>query len=223
MIPWEKIDQAKVPESNELISLQKRGDEFSIRTSGIELMNSRQHGSEEELARLAIKRINKPNARILIGGLGMGYTLAAALEVSTPETRIIVSELIPAIVEWNQTHLGHLAQNPLHDHRVTVEIEDVADIISKSTDCWDAILLDVDNGPEGLTQKENDQLYSQAGLKKAHKALKQRGILAVWSCNPDSKFTNRLTQCTFMVQTIHVRARKSQKGSKHIIWLAQKK
>lgn len=224
MIPWENIDQAKIPGSPETITLKKRGKEYSIRTAGTELMNSRQHGSEDALASLAINCIDTASdCRILIGGLGMGYTLASALKNSKPDARIIVSELIPAVVMWNKDHIGHLARMPLNDPRVTIEIQDVADIISRSKAAWNIILLDVDNGPNGLTQKANNRLYTDSGIQKAFDALCPGGVLAIWSCNPDPAFTLRLKRCGFITQLQTVKARKSQKGSNHIIWLAKKR
>lgn len=223
MIPWEKIDQSRIPGQDNDVVLRKRGTEFSIRTHETELMNSRVHGSEEALAQLACDRlIHKSGLKILIGGLGMGYTLAAALEHSASDTLITVSELIPAVIKWNKKHLGHLAGQPLDDLRVTIKEEDVADTINRTQSEWDAILLDVDNGPEGLTQKANDRLYSKVGLKKTFMALKSGGILAVWSSKTDPAFTARLKQCRFNTRTIDVRARKTGKGSIHTIWLAQK-
>ncbi|MBU8911892.1 MAG: hypothetical protein KOO65_11540, partial [Desulfobacterales bacterium] len=173
MIPWEKIDRAKVPGHEGEVTLMKRGSEFSIQTAGTQLMNSRLHGSEDALAKLTCSRIKQTSGlRILIGGLGMGYTLAAALEQSRPDARIIVSELIPAVVGWNREYLGHLAGMPLDDPRVSVKEEDVAKIIRGEKSAWDAILLDVDNGPAGLTRTANDRLYSGPGLKTSFFALR---------------------------------------------------
>ena len=223
VIPWEEIDRAKVPGDEGEVTLLKRGTEFSIRTAGTELMNSRLHGSEDALAELACSRIKrKSGARILIGGLGMGYTLAAALEQSKPDTRITVSELLPAVVGWNRDHLGHLAGMPLNDPRVSVEKEDVAQTIGRKKSIWDAILLDVDNGPGGLTRKANDRLYDESGLKTAFSALCPGGILAVWSSGADEAFTYRLKRCGFKTKTMTAGARKSGKGPRHIIWLAEK-
>lgn len=186
-------------------------------------MNSRLHGSEGALAELTCSRIKrKSGLRILIGGLGMGYTLAAALEQSEPDTLITVSELIPAVVRWNREHLGHLAGMPLDDPRVSVEEEDVAETIRKRKSAWDAILLDVDNGPDGLTRKANDRLYGRSGLKTSFSALRPGGILAVWSSGADEAFTRRLKQCGFQTETVTVRARKLGKGGRRIIWLAGK-
>ena len=223
MIPWEKIDGAEVPGHEGYVILLKRGTEFSIRTAGVELMNSRRHGSEDALAEFTCRRLKrKSGLRMLIGGLGMGYTLAAALEQSAPDTFITVSELIPAVVGWNRAYLGHLAGMPLDDPRVFVAEEDVGEIIRKEKSAWDVILLDVDNGPEGLTRKANDRLYGTSGLKTSFSALRSGGILAVWSCGANEAFNRRLKQCGFRTETVTVRARKPGKGAKHTIWLAEK-
>ncbi len=223
MIPWEEIDRAEVPGHEGEVTLLKRGSEFSIRTAGSEMMNSRLHGSEDALAELTCSRIKrKSGLRILIGGLGMGYTLAAALEQSEPDTLITVSELIPAVIRWNREHLGHLAGMPLDDPRVSVEEEDVGETIKGKKSTWDAILLDVDNSPDGLTRKTNDRLYGGSGLKTSFSALHPGGILAVWSSGADEAFTRRLKQCGFQTETVTVRARKPGKGGRHTIWLAGK-
>ena len=221
MTPWEKVDRSKIPGQEGELTLMKRGTEFSIRISGTELMNSRLHGSEDALAELACRRMaQKPGRRILIGGLGMGYTLAAALRHSEPDTHITLAELIPSVVEWNRTHLGHLSGMPLDDPRVSVRIEDVAETIRRMKSAWDAILLDVDNGPDGLTRKANNRLYDSPGLKAAFSALRPEGILAVWSSGGDDAFTRRLKRCGFRTETISVRGREPGKGARHTIWLA---
>ncbi len=223
MIPWEEIDRVKIPGQTGELTLMKRGTEFSIRISGTELMNSRLHASEEALASLTCRRIAKNSDRkILIGGLGMGYTLAAALKQSGPDTCITLSELIPSVVEWNLKQLGHLAGMPLKDPRVSVVIEDMAETIRKTKSAWDAILLDVDNGPDALTRKSNDRLYGAPGLRASFSALRPGGILAVWSSGGDEAFTRRLKQCGFLAEIVSVRGRKSGKGARHTIWLASK-
>ncbi len=223
MIPWKEIERAKVPGNEGEVILLKRGTEFSIRTAGTELMNSRIYGSEDALAELTCSRIKrKSGLRILVGGLGMGYTLATVIKLSEPDARITVSELIPAVVRWNRDYLGHLAGMPLDDPRVFVKEEDVAESIRGKKSTWDAILLDVDNGPEGLARKANDSLYSKSGLKMSFSALRSGGLLSVWSSGADEAFTRRLKQCGFRTETITVRARKSGKGARHIIWLAGK-
>lgn len=223
MIPWEEIERAEVPGGEEEVILRKRGTEFSIRVAATELMNSRIHGSEDALAELTCSRISrKPGRRILIGGLGMGYTLAAALQHSGDDSLITVAELIPAVIRWNREHLGHLAGNPLADGRVFVRQEDVAKTITREKSIWDAIILDVDNGPDGLTRKVNDRLYGLSGLKNAFLALRNGGVLSIWSSGKDEQFTSRLKQCRFQTEIVTVRARKPGKGARHTIWLATK-
>lgn len=223
MIAWENIDRVKIPGHEQEMTLQKRGEEFSIRTAGVELMNSRVHGSEDELARLTCDRLkDRDGLRFLIGGLGMGFTLASALKHTKADAKVIVSELIPAVILWNREFLGHLSGMPLNDQRVQIKVEDVAKTIQSQKSYWDAILLDVDNGPEGLTQKENNRLYSRSGLKTAFDALRPGGMLSVWSAGDNEAFTRLLGQCGFHTTKKTVRARNSQKGGRHILWLAQK-
>jgi len=223
VIPWEEIERAEVPGGEEEVILRKRGPEFSIRVATTELMNSRIHGSEDALAELTCSRISrKPGRRILIGGLGMGYTLAAALQHSGDDSLITVAELIPAVIRWNREHLGHLAGNPLADGRVFVRQEDVAETITREKSIWDAIILDVDNGPDGITRKVNDRLYGMSGLKNAFSALRTGGVLSIWSSGTDEQFTSRLKQCRFQTEIVTVRARKPGKGARHTIWLATK-
>jgi len=223
VIPWEEIERAEVPGGEEEVILRKRGPEFSIRIAATELMNSRIHGSEDALAELTCSRISrKPGRRILIGGLGMGYTLAAALQHSGDDSLITVAELIPAVIRWNREHLGHLAGNPLADGRVFVRQEDVAETITREKSIWDAIILDVDNGPDGITRKVNDRLYGMSGLKNAFLALRTGGVLSIWSSGTDEQFTSRLKQCRFQTEIVTVRARKPGKGARHTIWLATK-
>lgn len=223
MIPWEEIGRARVPgQENELI-LRRRGQEFSIRTSGTELMNSRIHGSEEALADLALSEAGKtPKKSVLIGGLGMGYTLARTLALSGPDSLITVAELIPQIIAWNRDIFGHLAGHPLNDPRVRVEAADVAKVINRQENSWDAILLDIDNGPAGLTQDGNNRLYGESGLKSAFRALTPGGVLGIWSAGDDPAFTRRLGKCGFRAKAVPIRARTSGKGSRHIIWIAVK-
>ena len=223
VIPWTMIETSQVPEDGGAISLHRRGEEYSIRVDGQELMNSRRHGSEEELARLACRAIgSRPECRILIGGLGMGYTLAAALENLDPTGTAVVAEVVPAVIRWNQNFIGHLAGSPLEDDRVAVIQGDVALTIGKGRQAFDAILLDVDNGPDGLTHKANNRLYQPEGLKEAHKALRPGGVLAVWSAAKDSAFTKKISAAGFEVAIHKVHARAGKKGSRHIIWLATK-
>ncbi len=223
MIPWKLLDTTSVPGSSEEITLHKRGNEFSIRVNGNELMNSRVHGSEEALAELACARLEEiAEPRILIGGLGMGYTLAAALSSLNDASRVIVAELIPAVVTWNRGPLASFAGNPLADERVMVREVDVALVIKAEKRAFNAILLDVDNGPDGLTQSDNDWLYSDEGLQAASQALRVGGVLAVWSASRDDTFLKRLHKAGFRVDEKMVRARGDQGGSSHTIWLATK-
>lgn len=221
MIPWQLIDRAQVPGQGGELRLYQRGGEFSIRLDAGELMNSRAHGSEDALAELACARIAvRPGPRVLIGGLGMGYTTAAALRRLGAEAQVLVAELVPAVVRWNRGPLGQLAGRPLHDARVSVCEADVAEVLQAEQQAFDAILLDVDNGPEGLSRKGNDWLYARAGLAAAFAALRPTGVLAVWSAGPDRAFAKRLHQAGFNVNEVRVRARASNKGGRHTIWLA---
>jgi len=223
MTPWILLDSAQVPGNGGELRLYQRGDEFSIKLEGRgELMNSRVHGSEDALAEHTCARLpdcEKP--RLLIGGLGMGFTLAEALRHIGSQAQVVVAELVPEVVTWNRGPLGKFAGNPLEDLRVIVHEGDVARIIDAEQQAYDAILLDVDNGPEGLTRKENDRLYDIDGLNAAYAALRANGVLAVWSAGPDQKFLQRLRKTGFEVEEIRVRSR-GAKGARHIIWFARR-
>ncbi|KPK12020.1 MAG: hypothetical protein AMJ68_03505 [Acidithiobacillales bacterium SG8_45] len=203
--------------------MYQRGDEFSIRIVGRgELMNSRAHGSEDALAALTCARLeNTVNPRLLIGGLGMGFTVGAALPHLSEQARVVVAELVPAVVAWNAGPLAQLAGHPLEDPRVSVREGDVARSLKTEKNTYDAILLDVDNGPEGLTRRENDWLYSTQGLSAAHEALRPRGVLAVWSAGPAQDFQERLRKVGFEVDEVRVHAHGS-KGPRHVIWFARR-
>jgi spermidine synthase len=221
MIPWKFLDSARVPGGSAQISLYARGKEFSIRVNGRELMNSRVHGSEDALAEFASARIGTlPSPRILIGGLGMGFTVASALQRLEAEGRVLVAELVPKVVEWNLKFLGELNGHPLQDPRVTVQGADVALVLKGEQQAFNAILLDVDNGPEGLTRIGNNWLYTEAGIKAAFAALKPGGVLAVWSAGPDQAFARRLSRVGFHVEELGVRARGPAGGALHTIWIA---
>ena len=221
---WTLLDSVQAPGDGEHLRLLQRDTEFSIRVGNQELMNSRAYGSEQALAELACTRIaQRPAARVLIGGLGMGYTLAAALSGLNADAQIVVAELVPAVVVWNRGLIGHLASHPLNDSRVQVRELDVAKIIRKETRAYDAILLDVDNGPEGLTRKENDWLYELNGLNAAFAALRVGGVLAVWSAGYDPAFTQRLVKVGFDAEEKRVRARGASGGARHIIWMATRR
>ncbi|MBP8829632.1 MAG: hypothetical protein KBG98_08265 [Desulfobacter sp.] len=223
MIPWEEIDRATVPgRKNELI-LRRRGEEFSIRTGGTELMNSRMHGSEEALANLAFEHMGQGSGlRILVGGLGMGYTLARTLAMAPSDARILVAELIPEVIAWNRSVFGHMAGMPLNDPRVRVDASDVGAVIHRQTDAFDAILLDVDNGPTGLTQDANNRLYAENGLKAAFRALTPGGVLGIWSAGDDPVFTRRLANCGFKARAVSVSAVAPGRGGRHVVWIAVK-
>jgi len=223
MIPWELIDSALVPGNPGELRLYRRDREFSIRVAGVELMNSRVHGSEEALAELACARIaHRTRPHILIGGLGMGYTMAAALKRLGPESWVDVAELVPQVVEWNRGPLAELTGHALQDKRVRVFETDVGKILLEEHQIYDAILLDVDNGPTGLTRKGNDWLYSSEGIDTAFAALLPGGVLAVWSAGADRAFSRRLRQSGFEVDEVNVRARGNRKGRRHTIWLAMR-
>jgi spermidine synthase len=224
MNPWVLLGEARVAVDGKRLSLYRRDTEFSIRLGGNggELMNSRSHGSEEKLAELACARLTEHGEpHVLIGGLGMGFTLAAALRQLGAAARVTVSELVPEVVAWNRGPLGELAGQPLTDPRVTVCEGDVARMIAAQSQAYDAILLDVDNGPEGLTHTDNDWLYGCVGLSAAYEALRPGGVLAVWSAGRDVAFTGRLLKAGFEVEEVRVRAR-GTKGARHMIWLAQR-
>ena len=223
MIPWEVLDTVRVPGSGEAVRLYKRGAEFSITVDGRELMNSRVHGSEDALAELACARIaGRPHPRILIGGLGMGYTLAAALHRIGNGGQVVVAELVPAVVAWNRGPLADLTGHPLRDPRVAVREVDVARALEGERQGYDAILLDVDNGPESLTLKSNGWLYARAGLDAACAALRHKGVLAIWSVAPNRSFTQRLRRAGFDVNAIPVRGRGLRGGRRHTIWIAER-
>lgn len=218
MIPWVQIDATTTPDGQPL-RLKQRGSEYSIMLGTNELMNSRLSGSEEALARLTIERLKTPAAQVLIGGLGMGFTLRAALAALDARARVTVAELLPAVVAWARGPMAGIFAGSLDDPRVAVDVVDVGEAIA--TGGWDAILLDVDNGPEGLTVDSNDRLYSNAGLARARAALNPGGVMAVWSSGPDAGFTNRLKQTGFKVEEVNTRAR-GKRGARHVIWLATK-
>jgi spermidine synthase len=223
MIPWEQIGTAQVPGADVELRLMRRGDEFSMMLGQNELMNSRLSGSEEALATLACKRmegIKRPH--LLIGGLGMGFTLRAALTVLGAEARITVAELVPAVIAWAREPMADLFGNSMTDPRASIREADVVDLIQSSPSAFDAILLDVDNGPEALIRKANDALYDLKGLKAIRRALRPGGILAVWSSGPNASFSKRLRAADFDVNEVGVRATSKRSGAHHIIWFAAK-
>jgi spermidine synthase len=221
VIPWLLVAKAPIPGGGEL-RLMRRGAEFSIRLGADELMNSRSGGSEEALAVLACERIRgRARPRVLIGGLGMGFTLRAALGALGPSARVEVAELVPAVAQWAEGPMADVFAGSLQDARVRVELADVAEIVRAAASAYDAILLDVDNGPDGLTRPANDRLYDASGLARARAALKPGGILAVWSSRPDPRFTRRLRETGFAVEEVAARER-GGRGARRWIWLASR-
>jgi spermidine synthase len=220
VIPWRQLDSAKIPGGGGELRLKQRGAEFSIMLGSNELMNSRLSGSEQALARLACQKIRgRRKAQVLIGGLGMGFTLRAALAELADDAAVTVAELVPAVVAWARGPMAEVFGGSLDDPRVTVREGDVGDVIRQATAPYDAILLDVDNGPEGLSRQANDSLYDMAGLGAARAALSTGGVLAVWSSGPDARFARRLRQAGFDVEEVKVRANRTR-GARQIIWIA---
>lgn len=222
MKPWESIEQTRTADGIDL-RLTRRDDEYVILSDGLTLMSSRMHGSEEALATLAYDRM-PPQDRpcVLIGGLGMGFTLRAVLDRLPAAASVTVAELVPAVIEWNRGPLGPLAGYPLTDRRVRVHTGDVAAAVHMARGTLDAILLDVDNGPAAFTVPRNASLYDDRGVGQVHTALRSGGVLAVWSVREDRAFAQRLRRAGFVVSVERVRARLT-KGSRHFIILGQKR
>jgi spermidine synthase len=224
MIPWIQLGKAQIPNNGGELTFSQRDKEFSIRLSGIrgELMNSRVYNSEKELSQMGCAHLKSTDvAHVLVGGLGMGFTLSEALRMVGNKSQVTVAELIPEVVEWNRGSLGNCANNPLHDLRTKIHMGDVRDLLTTHQPTYDAILLDVDNGPEGLTHSDNNWIYSLVGLQDIYKVLRPKGMLAIWSAGPDFLFAARLKKAGYEVTTRIARARKG-KGSKHTIFLAKK-
>jgi spermidine synthase len=221
---WITIASTTVPASDNELTLWQCDGDFAIRLSGQpgDLMNSRRHHSEDALAEFACSRLTAiDNAKILVGGLGMGFTLAAVLKTVGASAEVIVAELVPAVVEWNRGLLGQCAGRPIEDDRTRVHLGDVADLLKQRADSFDAIMLDVDNGPDPMTHSDNEWLYSLAGLRCIYENLRPEGIVTIWSARADQAFTNRLKKSGFNVRLRTVRARPG-KGSRHKIFVAQK-
>ncbi len=227
MTPRELIDVAQVPGGAPL-RLFRRGGDFMIVLERNELMSSRMSGSEEALAEMTLARLKSPAcAQLLIGGYGMGFTLRKALGLIGPDGRCTVAELVPKIVEWARGPMAELAAGCLDDPRTRIVLDDVGAVIAKAGQdaraAYDAILLDVDNGPDGLTRLDNDRLYTMRGLERARAALKPGGVLAVWSAAPDERFRRRMGEAGFAVEEVAVRARQNGKGPRHVIWFGMKR
>jgi len=224
MLPTTLLGTAKIPNNGGELNLTQRGDEFSISLKGIGgiLMTSRVHGSEVALAELGCAHIQgKENTKVLVGGMGMGFTLAAALKATSSSSEVVVAELVPEVIEWNKGPLGKCADRPLSNNRVVVYLGDVAELFKAKHATYDSVLLDVDNGPESFTHADNNKLYSSESLQAIHQTLKPGGVLAIWSAWHDPKFPLHLKKARFKVETKTVRAHKG-KGSRHTIYLARK-
>jgi spermidine synthase len=222
MIPWIHLDTATVPGAAGPLKLMQRGEEFSILAGTRTLMNSRTSSSETALAELTCARLRgRRKCSLLVGGYGMGFTLRAALAGLDADARILVAELVPAVIAWAQGPMAGLTAGCLDDPRVTVHQGDVGPLMASAQERFDAILLDVDNGPGGFGRSANDRLYGASGLAAARRALRPNGALAVWSAEPDPDFTRRLGRAAFAVEEIRVRANKGR-GSWHTIWIAAK-
>jgi spermidine synthase len=224
MIPRELLGTANVPGGREELRLFRRGADYMIVLDRNELMSSRMSGSEEALAQMTIERLRgRPAPEILIGGYGMGFTLRAALAAVDRDARLTVVELVAEIIDWARGPMAGMTAGCLDDPRVALRIDDVGEAIRNATSAYDAILLDVDNGPDGLVRRANNSLYSRSGLAAARTALKPGGVVAIWSAGQDNAFAKALGEAGFTVDEVAVRARSNGKGAKHIIWFATRR
>ena len=220
MKPRVKIATARTPDGGEMV-LYQHGRDFSIQINGQDLMLSRQHESELELARLGCAHLADRKAPcILIGGLGMGYTLRQALDMLSPRAQVVVGELLGAVVEWNREFFGELNGHPLGDERVDLKTGDIVELISRSRSRFDAILLDIDNGPGVMTDSGNRRLYGREGILACRRALRKQGCLAVWSAEPSKKFEQLLMSCSFHVRRFRLSAYKGSKSQSRFVWVA---
>lgn len=220
MKPREKIASAVTPDGGEMV-LYRHDRDFSILVDGEDLMHSRRHESELELARLGCAHLSGDKAPgILIGGLGMGYTLRQALDMLSPQAHVVVGELLAAVVAWNREILGELNGRPLEDERVELKISDIVELISGSKNRFDAILLDIDNGPDAMTDPGNRRLYDYRGIMACRRALHEQGCLAVWSAKPSKQFEQLLLRCGFHVRRFRVPAHKGKNPPSHFVWVA---
>lgn len=222
MLKRELLGEAQVP-GGALLQLFSHGTDYIIALDRNELMSTRMWFSEEQLAELTLNRLERPAPHILIGGYGMGFTLRAALARLGDKGRVTVGELVPEIIEWARGPMAEVAKGCLDDPRVTLRMGDVRQVIAEGNGTYDAILLDVDNGPDGLVRPENDAIYANSGLAAAKRALKPGGVLAIWSAAPDPRFTRQLTKAGFEVDPVEVRARPNNKGPRHTIWFAHRR
>ncbi len=223
MKPTVRIATTRTPDGGEM-ELYQHDRDFSIKINGQDLMHSRQHESELELARLGCAHLAGSKApSILIGGLGLGYTLRQVLDILSPHARVVVCELLSAVVEWNREFLGELNGQPLGDERVDIKTGDIVELISRSKSRFDAILLDIDNGPSAITNSGNHRLDGSDGIQACRHALREQGCLAVWTAEPNKKFEQLLMRCNFHVRRYRVPAYKGSKGSKsqsRFVWIA---
>jgi spermidine synthase len=220
MKPWEKLATTTTPDGTWL-ELRRHDGEFVFRADGYDLMTSRQHGSEDAMMALACPKPG-PGATVLIGGLGMGYTLRSTLDLLPPDGKAVVAELVPDVVAWNREYMGGLNGNPLDDPRTELFEGDVAIAIRKGVGRFDAILLDVDNGPDALTQRYNGWLYSHSGLVGSYDALRPKGALAVWSVADEPSFEHRLSSVGFRPSTHKVNAH-GNRGTRQIVFIGRKR
>jgi spermidine synthase len=220
MKPQITLERTTTPDGTELV-LYERDGVFAIRVNGLELMSSLAHGSEEEMAALVLAEVKTRHPRVLVGGLGMGYTLRAVLDRVSFSSRVAVAELLPEIVQWNRDHLANLAGSPIDDERVRLIVDDVGRVLATEPDGFDAILLDVDNGPAALTDKRNARLYLAEGLATIKRSLRRGGILGVWSASPDREYERALKRAGFRFRVEMVPARRGAKGHKHTIFVAK--
>lgn len=221
MKPWETIEKALAPDGTEMV-LARRDDEWVVRYGGKVLMSSRQHGSEEALASLALARAKQRRA-VLVGGLGLGFTVRAALDRIPVDSKVVVAELTPALLDWNRRLVGKLAGRPLDDPRTHVHVGDAVARIQEAKRAYDAILLDIDNGPASMVHEENHRLYGPAGIAACREALRDGGVLAVWSAHHDDRYLQRLQRGGFEAEAKIVPARGDAGGLKHVIFLGVKK
>jgi spermidine synthase len=220
MLPWVTVDETKAKDGT-VLTLARRGSEWEVCADGFVLMSSRAHGSEDDLARLAFARV-KHARTVLIGGLGLGFSLRATLDLLGPRATVVVAEQSESVVEWNRTHVGDLAGRPLADPRVSVRVGDVKERIREARAVYDIVLLDVDNGPAALLHQANAGLYDAGGIVACHGALKEGGALAVWATGPDERYLRRLQRSGFEASAVGVAPRPGAGGRKHVVFVAVK-
>ena len=220
MLQWINVASARIADGSEFV-LARHGDDWIVRVDQRVLMGNRMHDSEEALAELAVDEADDP-ATVLVGGLGLGYTLRAVLDTVGPEAEVTVAELVPELVDWNREHLGHLADHPLDDRRCRVIVGDVYDLIKRSPRTFDVIVLDVDNGPEALAQEKNQRLYGDGGVAACHAALRPGGVIGVWSAGPNVRYEKRLERHGFYVDVVRVPARVGSRA-RHVLFIARRR